>query len=71
MYCFISTRKCSKCKIEKPITCYGKWYDGYRAQCKSCISLAGKEYRLKWTPEQKEIKREYLKEYHQKIEQKF
>lgn len=63
------TKKCSKCKIEKPICDFGnrtKSNDGKRSCCKICDS----EYTKRWRKNNKEKvklqKQKYLKKYSQK-----
>ena len=46
----ISIKKCSKCKIEKPLNEFGnkkKAKDGKQSQCKNCISLYNKSNKAK------------------------
>jgi len=55
-------KTCTKCKIEKPYSEYNKDKtkpDGFHPHCKSCISIAKKEYAKR----NKEKLRQYHKEY--------
>jgi len=70
-------KTCIKCRLEKELTEFSKAKrnkDGFRNQCKSCISESAKiyreenkdyykEYSKKWHQENKEHKKEYHKEY--------
>lgn len=53
---------CSKCRIEKPLTDFreGKGYaDGYRSQCKECLSISSREYKQR--PDVQQHRRDYEK----------
>lgn len=81
-------KRCSTCQIEKPLTEFrkGKGYaDGYRGQCKACLSEAKRAYmqrpesqarRLETDraynarPERREQRRAYEREYNQRPEVK-
>jgi len=63
----MSTKICKKCQIEKPIERFSKKTaskDGYLNQCKDCLNEYHNKYRS--TPEQKEKKRIWSKDYLQR-----
>jgi hypothetical protein len=57
----MATKVCSKCIIEKDISCFYKRGEGYRAQCKDCVSKSNEQYRN--VVENKEHSKEYQKQY--------
>jgi hypothetical protein len=40
----MSTKKCCKCELEKPLEDFYKRGNGYKSNCKKCTSVYGKKY---------------------------
>jgi len=40
----MSTKKCCKCELEKPLEDFYKRENGYKSNCKKCTSVYGKKY---------------------------
>ena len=59
-----TTKRCSKCGTEKPLSEFGRnkvYSDGYRGQCNKCRYVYNKEWTKKWarTPKGKKYRRTY------------
>jgi hypothetical protein len=52
-------KKCTKCKILKPLSDYHKSGDGFKSRCKECIKLDNKERYLKNKLHIQKINKEY------------
>jgi len=62
------TKKCSKCKIEKPLNEYQKdnnQISGIRTDCKECCSIRAKKYYEEHREERIEYSRKYWDENHE------